>query len=285
MVKLAEMSVETVLARAIASLRREGFAVALWDLCKALAVPDNLIVLAYRDAGPPILLLHRAETPRVFARLQTRYLAGAYRLDPYFELHLARATDGAYRIRDIAPDAFQRSRYFTEYFAETSLIDEIAFVTALGAGLSLNLCLGRDASSGRVFSQADMAAATRMAPVVLALARAQWQGLEGGAGPVEDTPALLIKAAQRHGIALSPRQAMVALLILRGHSTPSIGLQLGVSPQTVKVFRKQLYQRCGISSQGELFSLMLPLLQAGLQPPPSSPAFGRGSEGIWPVAR
>jgi DNA-binding NarL/FixJ family response regulator len=55
---------------------------------------------------------------------------------------------------------------------------------------------------------------------------------------------------------------MVALLILRGHSTPSIGLRLGVSPQTVKVFRKQLYQRCGISSQAELFSLMLPLLNA-----------------------
>ena len=40
----------------------------------------------------------------------------------------------------------------------------------------------------------------------------------------------------------------------------SIALKLGVSPQTVKVFRKQLYQRCGISSQAELFSLMLPLL-------------------------
>ena len=53
---------------------------------------------------------------------------------------------------------------------------------------------------------------------------------------------------------------MVALLILRGYSTPSIGLRLGISAQTVKVFRKQLYQRCGISSQAELFSLMLPWL-------------------------
>jgi DNA-binding CsgD family transcriptional regulator len=38
---------------------------------------------------------------------------------------------------------------------------------------------------------------------------------------------------------------------------------LGVSGQTVKVFRKQLYARCGISSQAELFALMLPLLAAG----------------------
>ncbi len=216
------VTVETCLAEAIGSLGQESFAAALWALCQVLAAPDNLIVMGYRDAGPPLVLLSRAENPQVFARLQTGYLAGAYRLDPYFDLHLTRAGEGAYRIRDIAPDAFQRSRYFTEYFGATTLIDEIAFV--------------------------------------LPLARAEWRGLERSTGPVEDTPALLIRAAARQGIALSPRQAMVALLILRGHSTPSIALKLGVSPQTVKVFRKQLYQRCGISSQAELFSLLLPLL-------------------------
>ena len=73
---------------------------------------------------------------------------------------------------------------------------------------------------------------------------------------------LAATARQALGIGLSPRQAQVALLILKGHSSLSIGLKLGVSPQTVKVFRKQLYARCGISSQGELFALMLPLLSA-----------------------
>ena len=61
-------------------------------------------------------------------------------------------------------------------------------------------------------------------------------------------------------ISLSPRQAEVALLILRGNSSVSIGLRLGVSPQTVKVFRKQLYRKCEISSQAELFNMLLPLL-------------------------
>ena len=49
-------------------------------------------------------------------------------------------------------------------------------------------------------------------------------------------------------------------MILRGHSSVSISLRLGISPQTVKVFRKQLYRKCGISSQAELFSLVMPLL-------------------------
>lgn len=276
-------SIETCVAAAISGLRQDGFAVALWDLFGALAKPDNLIVMAYRDAGPPLVLLHRSDNPRVFARLETLYLSGAYRLDPYYELHLARVTDGAYRSRDIAPDAFQRSRYFTEYFGATTLIDEIAFVVPLAEGLSLNLCLGRDARSGRAFSAEDLAACQRVSPVIAALARAEWRDLKSDARPVEDTPALLIQAAKHRGIALSPRQAMVALLVLRGHSTPSIGLKLGVSRQTVKVFRKQLYQRCGISSQAELFSLMLPLLND--QPSASIPALGRGAEGRVPVAR
>ena len=54
----------------------------------------------------------------------------------------------------------------------------------------------------------------------------------------------------------------MALLILRGHSSPSIGLRLGLSPQTIKVYRRQLYAKCGLSSQAELFALMLPLLNA-----------------------
>jgi len=57
-----------------------------------------------------------------------------------------------------------------------------------------------------------------------------------------------------------PNLPSEALLILQGHSSGSIGLRLGVSAQTVKVFRRQLYARCGISSQAELFALLLPLL-------------------------
>ena len=48
--------------------------------------------------------------------------------------------------------------------------------------------------------------------------------------------------------------------MLKGNSSVSIGLKLGVSPQTVKVFRKQLYRKCDISSQAELFTMLLPLL-------------------------
>ena len=255
---------EPRLAEAIGRMGGEGFEAALWDLFLAVARPDNLIILGYRDAGPPLVLYRRFTHRQVFAELESTYLAGAFRLDPYYDLHRQRAPEGVYRLRDIAPDAFHRSRYFIEYSDQTTLLDEITFVVWPAPGVCLNLCLGRDATSGRAFSVAEMEVCQRLGPVIAALARGHWRGIAESVGPAEDTAGVLAQsAAARHGIALSPRQAEVALLILRGHSTMSIGLRLGVSPQTVKVFRKQLYARCGISSQAELFALMLPLLKSG----------------------
>jgi DNA-binding CsgD family transcriptional regulator len=253
---------EIQLGDAIRRIGQPGFEAALWQLLRTATGADNLVALAYRDAGPPISLYRQTDSPNVFAAFEATYLAGAYRLDPYFDLHLSRVPSGAYRLRDVAPDAFQRSRYFIEYYEQTTLIDEVTFICYPAAAVSINLCLGRDATSGMAFSPREVEVCQRLAPIVNAMAERHWSTLSSADGPADDSAALLAKAAQiRHDIRLSQRQAEVALLILQGHSSTSVGLRLGVSPQTVKVFRKQLYQRCGISSQAELFALMLPLLR------------------------
>lgn len=256
------MQLEPGIAATIRDLREPGFAASLASLFQAAARPDNQIYLLYAGSSTPRILFSQSAGPAVFAQMETTYLPGAYRLDPYFDLHLAKAPDGAYRMSDIAPDAFQRSRYFIEYYETTTLIDEIVFLCRLGREVTVNLCLGRDTSSGRRFSVAEVSACQRLASVVSALAQRQWHDLSGAALTSEDTVDLLVRATRaRHGVSLTTRQAEVALLILRGHSSVSIGLRLGVSPKTVKVFRRQLYERCSICSQAELFALMMPILK------------------------
>lgn len=252
---------EEDLGRTIRRLGSKGFESALHAWLGRCLPLDNIIVLAYRDAGPPDLLYRHAARPEVFARLESVYLAGAYLLDPFHELHTRRAPAGLYRLRDIAPDRFQSTRYVRDYYERTTILDELTYVAYPAEGVSLNICLGRDAGSGAAFTAREVETAGRLAPVVLALAEAHWAGLAAEPGAADPLPeALRADLAQRHGIRLSPRQAEVALLILRGHSSVSIALRLGLSPQTVKVFRRQLYARCGLSSQAELFALMMPLL-------------------------
>ncbi|MCE2738599.1 MAG: helix-turn-helix transcriptional regulator [Rhodobacter sp.] len=255
------------LAEAIRRMGQAGFETALTGWLRRSVPCDNLIMLAYRDAAPPLVLYHQADDPKVYGQLDSTYLAGAYLLDPYHDLHQSRVAAGLYRMRDIAPDQFQRSRYFLDYYRNTGLIDEVTFVAYPAPGVTLNICLGRDGTSGQVFSAAEVHRASRIAPIVTALSERHWSGLSGptpGAGRGEQAAGLLRAALVRsHGIRLSPRQAEVALLILRGHSSVSIGLRLAVSPQTVKVFRRQLYARCAITTQAELFALLLPLLKSG----------------------
>ena len=256
------------LAEAIRRMGQAGFETALTEWLRRSVPCDNLIMLVYRDAGPPMVLYHQADDPKVYGQLESTYLAGAYLLDPYHDLHQSRVTAGLYRLRDIAPDQFQRSRYFLDYYRSTGLIDEVTFVAYPEPGLTLNICLGRDGTSGQVFSVPEVQTASRIAPIVTALAERHWAGLSGpptpGAGRGDQAADLLRAAlARTEGICLSPRQAEVALLILRGHSSVSIGLRLAVSPQTVKVFRRQLYARCAITTQAELFALLLPLLKSG----------------------
>ena len=59
---------------------------------------------------------------------------------------------------------------------------------------------------------------------------------------------------------LTGREADVTSLILRGHSSGSIGLNLGISVETVKVHRKHIYAKLKVSSQAELFVKLLPML-------------------------
>jgi DNA-binding CsgD family transcriptional regulator len=253
------------MADAIRLLHAPGFEPAMWQVLQRVAAPDNLAILIYRQAGPPEILYTQISHFQVFAELRSTYTDGAYLFDPYYDLHLRRVSAGVYRMRDVAPDAFQRSRYFIEYYGQSTLVDELSFIAYPATGISLHICIGRDRSSGQLFTPRQIDACHRLSPIIVALAERHWSGLTTHPGPADDVVSLLVTAVfATHAIRLSPRQAEVAILILRGHSSVSAALRMGVSAQTIKVFRKQLYSRCRISSQAELFAMMLPLLKGSV---------------------
>lgn len=263
MQKLPNLS-ENFLGRTIAALNTDAFESIFFQWLSRCFEIDNTTMLAYFQNRAPELLFSHAREKRVHEKIESDYLTGAYLLDPFHDLHIERAPAGLYRMRDIAPDQFTRNEYYSVYYRRTTLIDEVAYVGYPSDGVSVHVCLGRDAGSGRVFSSRDMERAEQIAPIACALAERHWSGLRS-TGDLRDSAVsdgLQKRMAQDHGISLTGRQSEIALLILKGHSSASIAMRLGISPQTVKVFRKQLYRKCEISSQAELFSLMMPLLSS-----------------------
>ena len=102
----------TLLASTIKSLNTEGFAGDLNRWLRTLVNHDNTTILAYFQDQIPLLLMTDAITADVHRHMKNVYLAGAYLLDPFYEIHQSQKEAGMYHIWDIAPDQFIRNQYF-----------------------------------------------------------------------------------------------------------------------------------------------------------------------------
>ena len=261
------------LAVAITAIGKPEFYPALTSYLRQCVTYDNVIVIIFTGSSIPKVLYKRIYGPDVFRHLADLYLPAAYLLDPIYHFHLKRGEAGLYRLLDVAPDQFRRSRYFEWYYGRIGITDEISVILPISKNTTITISMGKDSSSAQDFSTHEELHLRSQQPVIMSLLNAHWDASEapptpiGHSAPITDT--LIADMRAHHDILLSKRQAQVALLILQGHSSLSIGLHLGISPQTVKVFRKQLYKKCNLSSQAELFALMMPILEQSA---------GRGSE-------
>ncbi|MGH8464381.1 MAG: response regulator transcription factor, partial [Pseudomonas sp.] len=71
---------------------------------------------------------------------------------------------------------------------------------------------------------------------------------------------------------LTERECEVVRLLLQGHSSQSIAQKLRISPATVKVHRKNLYEKLEIGSQSELLALFIQAIKGESSRRPSSMA-------------
>ena len=253
------------LGATIGAIGKPDFYPAMAHFLRRCITYDNVIVIVFQGTATPSVLYREIHGPDVFNYLDEQYLPAAYLLDPIYHYHLKRGVAGLYRLLDVAPDQFRRSRYYKWYYGKIGITDEISVILPWGDNATLTISMGKDVSSDQLFTPKAEENLRRYESVIMALLKAHWAAQETLAPTRIEarsiTDSLIAAMRALHNVTLSRRQAEVALLILQGHSSPSIGLHLDISPQTVKVFRKQLYGKCNLSSQAELFALMMPLLE------------------------
>lgn len=250
------------LGRVVSATREADFHAAMRAFLGANLALDNYLLVAYLAAEQPVILASASTSPLVHAEIETGYVRAHYLLDPFYIAHLQGVRAGLYRLSDLAPDRFRDTAYYERYYQRTTLQDEMAFFAYPASGWTLNLCIGRDETTGMSFSRTDIRGAREIAPVVTALLETRYASAHFRERRTRSDPIAELRRSlkARDAVEITPRQAEVAMLILRGHSTKSIGAGLGISWQTVRVLRRQLYERCAVTSQAELFSKILPLL-------------------------
>ncbi|MHC6227440.1 LuxR C-terminal-related transcriptional regulator [Pseudomonas sp. X10] len=206
-------------------------------------------------------LLHQQGIPEQHheAVLQ-RYFAAGYLLDPFCLAVQKGLAQGFYPLEEIAPDHFFDSDYYRTYYLGTGCSEDSYYIVDLDDGSKISLSLFQGRSGQRLDSeQLDLLRAVE--PMVRELlARYARHGLAEG-----------VEQGARHSVeqafasfgrdVLTVREREVAHRVLQGHSVKSTARELGISPETVRMHRKNLYLKLGINSQSELFAQFIGWLQ------------------------
>ena len=218
---------------------------------------SSLVTLLARGGRP--VLLYDDIRPERREIVVGAYLRGAYLLDPFYDYLVAGARERVVPLQDIQPDRFRKSRYFSSYYADVGLADEIGMFATRRDGSHIFASIGR-AYGMEAFSKKGIDRLRHFQPVIEHLMERQWDAARLGGGGSHGPPSFLtLDEALRRGVfrSLSAREREIVALILKGHSSKSIAAQLGIAVGTVKNHRKSIYRRLSISSQSALFARFL----------------------------
>lgn len=232
-------------------------------MLRALVPFDYSVVFAYRGNERPVDLFSTFDEAEYFIFVSL-YQEGAYLLDPFFSAAME-PRPGIWRMRELAPDRFFASEYYRGYYAKTGLSEEIGYFEPMADGTTVVLSLMRKESAGP-FRPTEYELLRKASPFVRGLMHRLWGGVADrfDARKTDGTPPEPPGFALGHATAsLTARERSIVELVLQGHSSESIGLKLGVATGTVKVHRRNIYRKLGISSQTQLMSLYLESLKPG----------------------
>jgi DNA-binding CsgD family transcriptional regulator len=250
---LKELPVHQGLARVFTEVGQDGFWRALVDTLRLLVPLDNALVALMRPGHVPRLLIDfdAKGTTEEHEELAD-YCAGMYLLDPFYQAACAGIADGLHSLESVAPDQFQHSEYYLSYFSTVVGGDELQFMVNVD-GAVLGLSLGRATR----FSLEEQGRLLCVRDWVLAAMRRHLD-LRPPEGPVaEPLAGDLATLLDRFDARLTLREIETARLILQGFSSKAIAQQMGISPETVKVHRRNLYHKLNVNGHGELFALVL----------------------------
>ncbi len=241
------------LSRAIDAIGQSDFLPGLLEYLRVDVPFVGILLLLLDENNRPFHIFDTIRTP--YRINLDMYLDGVYQLDPFFARFCQERKSCAMLIRDVAPDRFTQTEYYRRFYKNMELQDEMAIFTDLQDGRFLFFSIGRRANELR-FRRSDLAAVNRDLPVLASLCRQHFgessYNPESLIGAVGDER--LQFALERFGEeTLTPREHEVAVCILKGHSSKSLAREIDISPETVKIHRRNIYRKLGISAQSELF--------------------------------
>ncbi len=219
---------------------------------------DFVMVFGYQGIKKPLALGDTLDADRHQVIVDS-YAAGPFLLDPFFKLLGHGTHNGCHRLDSISSDSSRKGEYFRIHYSSTGIGEEIGFIFQLSDSLTGILSLGRWQQSTPV-TNPELAILRAVEPAISGLCAQHWSHVDGDHARWFQSGEAVSQFGEGK---LSPREHEIVAMILQGHSTESVALQLDISPGTVKIHRKNMYRKLRVSTQAELFSAFLDFAFSG----------------------
>ncbi|WP_027573195.1 helix-turn-helix transcriptional regulator [Bradyrhizobium sp. WSM1743] len=236
---------------AVLAIGRSDFPDVLIDTLRRQAEVGHCMVFALSRAGAARCLLDAGNIP-IGGDLGEAYAGHFHESDPNRDAMFEGEGGAPIMLPQFAPRMYG-ARYRKIFFQDSGIVDKCA--TAIWTGdTCFYVNFYRIAAQGR-FSEGQRERLKSIAPVVSASVACHFRQ---AATPEKTLAALFATCAPL--AALTPREQEVCRRILLGFSSEAISQGLGISLHSTLTYRKRAYERLGISSQSELFAIVLRLL-------------------------
>lgn len=238
-------------------------------LAQLVSVESMMISLERKDRAPQ--LLHQRGIAKEYqVSLLERYFSGGYLLDPFCLAVEQGLAQGFYHLEEIAPDNFFDSDYYKAYYLNAGCSEDSYYIVDTGNDTKISVSLFQG-YGGECLSVDQLNLLRAVEPLVREfISEFSQRGLlrnhevqcDQDQGLRDDLKHRVQAAFEHFGSdLLTEREREVAHMVLRGHSVKSTASQLSISPETVRMHRKNLYMKLEIGSQSELFALFIEWLR------------------------
>ncbi len=241
---------------ALLAIGRPAFPQALMSALRRVADVGHCMVFSFAGERSTACLLDAGNIP-IGGDLGVAYSGHFHQSDPNRDTIFERHADTA----PIVLPTFARRMYSDKYrkifFEDSDIVDK--FATAIWVeDTCFYVNFYRITAQGR-FTRDQIRRLLSVAPAVsAAVARHFLPDAAPDDNPMRRLETLL--ASGEPFAALTGREKEVCLRILSGFTSEAIAAELGISLHSALTYRKRAYDRLGISSQNELFGLVLRLM-------------------------
>ena len=250
--------------RALNSVGSDDFHIEWMEALKGFFEFDHFSILYYsKQEGSRILLSHGGYGDDMYDKIASEYERECSR-DPHFRRMLATSPFANSQAIHIPLSNFSDREYVHYFYNRLNIIDKCSLIYAVGTGRLLTGFYRFSPSS--LFTRKDWKIVEEIGPIFNRVAVLHFQ-LTGALPQLTkvdrdktDLPGVIHTSMNKHRKQfkdLSERERDICEFILLGFKTDDIAAELNIAKSSVTTYRKRAYAKLGISSQKELFHILL----------------------------